>query len=297
MPQTSVFACGKAEMSEKEVPLTKEASDELALLKVLTEQFKGEANNGSLRDALTWDADHYWLVRNRLLANGRVQKAHGGPGGKTILSPSTPNLIGVPTVSVAEEAAGGVGRDTVGEQPRREYEDEASLYEPMLKEIDANWILDEGYDSKITRLTALAGRRDTGGKWTRPDISVIAIQKFKFLREPVFDVISFEVKPRWEITVEGIFEALAHRQYTTRAYLVFHVSNEAFESEREANRIIALAEQHGIGVILAEKPDNYDSWIERVRARRWAPDPTDLNDFIQRVFPATDHDEIIKLAK
>jgi hypothetical protein len=287
----------RTEMSEKEVPLTKEASDERALLKVLKEQFGGEANNSLLRDALNWDADHYWIVRNRLLENGLVQKAHGGPGGKTILSPSPPNQIEVASVSLSGEAAGGVGRDAVGEQPRPKYEDEASLYEPMLKEIDSNWIRDEGYDSKITRQTALAGRRDTGGKWTRPDITVIAIQKFKFLRDPVFDVISFEVKPSWEITVEGIFEALAHRQYTTRAYLVFHVSSEAFESQREANRIIALAEQHGIGVILAEKPDNYDSWIERVRARRWAPDPTDLNDFIQRVFPATDHDEIIKLGK
>lgn len=238
---------------------------------------------------LSWDADRYWLVRNRLLENGRVQKAHGGPGGKTILTPQL--------VSTSESGAlnAGIPLDTNG--PQLFYEDEAALYDAMLTQIDSNWIRDEGYDARISRKTALAGRRDTGGKWTRPDLSVVAIQKFKFLRDSIFDVISFEIKPSWQITVEGVFEALAHRQYTTRAYAIYHTSNLAFDSSREANRIIALAEQHGVGVILAEKPESYDTWIERVRARRWIPDPADLNDFIQRVFPTSDHDEIIKLMK
>jgi hypothetical protein len=267
---------------------TPEASDEEALLRMLAGPFGGEANNGSLRGELGWDADRFWLIRNRLLENGRVQKAHGGPGGKTILAP-TPELSTVsrPEASPVNDLARGPNL----------YAAEADLYDPILTQIDQNWSRDEGYDSRITRKTALAGSRNTGGKWTRPDICVVAIQKFKFLRDPVFDVISFEVKPVWQITVEGVFEALAHRQYATRAYAVFHTSSKNFDLQPETTRIIALAEQHGVGIILADNPASYDSWVERVKARRWAPDPADLNEFIQRVFPSSDHDEIIKLTK
>lgn len=97
--------------------------------------------------------------------------------------------------------------------------------------------------------------------------------------------------------MQGVFEALAHRQYTTRAYVIYHVSNTDFAALPEAERITELAEQHGIGVILAEAPGDYQKWSESVRARRWTPDPDDLNEFLQRVFPSSDHDEIIKLAK
>jgi hypothetical protein len=267
---------------------TPEASDEEALLnKLSSNEFKGEANNGSLRSALNWDPLRYWSVRNRLLENGRVQKAHGGPGGKTILAPTIE--------STAPQQSEGTSASDTSASPL--YPNEPDLYDPMLLQIDSNWSRDEGYDSRITRKTAMSGSRNTGGKWTRPDISVVAIQKFKFLRDPVFDVISFEIKPIWQITVEGVFEALAHRQYTTRAYTIFHTSVSNFNSQPEANRIIALAEQHGVGIILAENPADYDSWVEQAKARRWSPDPADLNEFIQRVFPPSDHDEIIKLTK
>lgn len=176
-------------------------------------------------------------------------------------------------------------------------ESELDLYDPMLKEVDLNWSQDEGYDSCITRKTALAGRRQTGGKWTRPDICMVGIRKFKFLRDPIFDVISFEIKPAWAVTVEGVFEALAHRQFATRSYVIFHIDSAHFMLRPEASRIVALAEQHGVGIILAQDSSNYDTWVEKVYGRRWSPDPVDLNDFIQRIFPLTDHDQIIKFTK
>ena len=272
-------------MSEGNQGQTPEAIDEHYFVSKLTsEPFYGKANNQFLRDALGWDEDRYWQVRNRLLDNGLVQKAHGGPGGKTLIAPPIPTLVAIPA------------SDPEGLTPLT-YVGESSLYEPVREQILRGWIKDEGYDSYVVRITAAAGRRDTGGTWTRPDISMVGIQKFKFLRDPVFDVVSFEIKPKDQITVEAIFEALAHRQSTTRAYAVFHSTNDDFNSKPEAGRIVALAEAHGVGVILADDPARYGSWAERVRAKRWLPDPADLNDFIQRVFPSTDHDEIIKLTK
>jgi hypothetical protein len=240
---------------------TDSAKDEEALISVLKSEFAGKANNGALRKALGWEQDRYFAARNRLLDKGQVQKAHGGPGGATVL---VVQLETVPAaVAATPEPPPPSGEDT--------YENEAALYPPMLRQIESVWVKEEGYDSWLCRQTALAGRRVTGGKWTRPDITVVAVQKFKFLRDPIFDVISFEIKPRENISVDGVFEALAHRQYTTRAYVIFHIGGEKFENEPEKNRIEALAEQNGIGLILAEDPQDYETWIERVRARRWLP--------------------------
>lgn len=262
---------------------TPEAADETKLLETLGAQ-GGRANNFTLMHALDWEPARYWVVRNRLRDSGRVRTAHGGPGGTTFIPPAP--------MAAPEPLAEGPGPNA---PPHAE--NEADLYGPMLDVLERSWVGDQGYDTSIIRRTALAGRRDTGGTWTRPDLCVVAIRKFKFLRDPVFDVISFEVKPNWAVSVQGVFEALAHRQYTTRAYVIYHVSNTDFAALPEAERITELAEQHGIGVILAEAPGDYQKWSELVRARRWTPDPDDLNEFLQRVFPSSDHDEIIKLAK
>lgn len=267
--------------------VTPEAADEAEFVATLRGA-GGAATNPNLIDRLGWDPARYWAVRNRLRDQGRVQKRLGGPGGTTFIPELQSSATGVgqpPTTTDPIAPANEVG------------ERESDLYGPMLSVLETSWVRDQGYDSHIVRKTALAGGRNTGGTWTRPDLCVVAIRKFKFLRDPVFDVVSFEVKPNWAISVGGIFEALAHRQSATRSYVIYHTSERDFDEAPEAERIIGLAEQHGIGVFLAASPDNWNEWTERVRARRWTPDPIDLNEFLQRVFPASDHDEIIKLAK
>jgi hypothetical protein len=251
---------GTAAVPNGDIPSTPETADETKLLETLNAE-GGEANNFTLMHALSWDPARYWAVRNRLKDSGRVQIRRGGPGGTTFIPPAP---IEVPEAPVA-------GGPQPGAPARAE--NEAALYGPMLDVLEKSWVGDQGYDSSIIRQTALAGRRDTGGTWTRPDLCIVAIRKFKFLRDPVFDVVSFEVKPNWAISVEGVFEALAHRQYATRAYVIYHVSDKDFAAQPEAERITELAEQHGIGVILAETPDDYQKWTERVRARRWALTP------------------------
>jgi hypothetical protein len=263
--------------------------DEEELLKALNTQFSGKANNVTLRNALKWEQDRYFVVRNLLIDSGLVRKAHGGPGGSTFAV--------VPPESDANSLVPEAESPLLpGSQEK--YPNEGALYEPMLRQIEKFWTIDERYDSSLCRMTGLAGGKNTGGKWTRPDITVVAVQKFKFLRDPVLDVISFEIKPIGKITVEGIFQALAHRQYTNRAYVIFHTDEENFNDQSEKDRIETLAEQSGIGLILAEDPDKYETWIERVRAKRWVPDPQDLNAFIGQTFPdPADQDTIIKMVK
>ena len=177
------------------------------------------------------------------------------------------------------------------------YPDEASLYEPLLEQIEKNWARSEAYDQFIVTNTARLGRRQTGGNWTRPDICLVGIRKFKFIRNPVVDVVTFEVKPKTDVTVKGVLKALSHRQASTVAYVIFNVSKEDFVNNQESDRITGLAKGHGVGVILAADPMDHKTWVEEVRATRWEPDPEDLNSFIQEVIAEEKHEEIIKMFK
>lgn len=255
-------------------------ADENALIGLLTgNDFNGQGNNGTLIKSLRWDANRYWSIRNRLLDKGVVSKAPGGPGGKTILIQEQFKVGG----KAAAEAA----------KPLKEDE----LYKPLASEIEKNWVKEKGYDQSLVRICARLGRRSTGGKWSRPDICLVGVQKFKLVREPVFDLISFEVKTADAVTVEGVFEALSHRQAINRAYAIYSISESTFWDIEESERIRALGERHGVGVILAEDPADQFSWVEIVRAERWDPDPSNLNDFIEQIFEKKDHDEIIKMVR
>jgi ABC-type oligopeptide transport system substrate-binding subunit len=46
---------------------------------------------------------------------------------------------------------------------------------------------------------------------------------------------------------------------------------------------------------IGRNSEDYETWVARVRARGWLPDPQDLNNFLGLIFSSMDHDEIIKL--
>ncbi|QTL05066.1 hypothetical protein J5J86_07110 [Aquabacter sp. L1I39] len=284
--------------TEVEEPL--QLNDEDIFLECLRD-LGGDVNSRKLREKIGWDKEKFLKIRNQLLANGQILKAHGGPGGKTIIPPAV--ILDTRDSVVSRESqddtqsVGLDGTPCVAPDVAAAAGPESALYKPMLDQIDKNWSRSEGYYSCITRNTANGGRKTTGGKWTRPDISMIAMQKFKFLKNTIIDIISFEIKPRQKIGVEGVFEALSHRQYVNRSYLIFNCTNDEFNRSIESARIIDLADHYGIGVILSETPDDYETWDERVYGRRWDPDPSDLNEFLQNVFSANDHDEIIRFIK
>ncbi len=98
-----------------------------------------------------------------------------------------------------------------------------------------------------------------------------------------FDVATFEVKAFDAIDVAAVYEALAHRRAATRSYVIFHVPENRRDDQsiKEAlEQICDEAERHGVGVIVASHPDEYDTWDFRVEASRTEPSPERLNEFI-----------------
>jgi len=264
---------------------TSSASDDLQLfVSALSKMDGGKSGNKSLRDALGWadEQDRYWKAHGRALDQGLVVSGRGKGGSVQLVT--------------AEESNSRADDEPQAPQGER------ALYDPAKDVIERSWAKSENYDEIIVEVTALRGSAATGGKWTRPDISILASKAYPYLPHRSFDIVTFEVKPENQVNVEGVFEALSHQQFASRSYCLFHVpdlaASESFhEKYKDAQRILSTARKHGIGIILSTDISDFETWDEILNAERVTPDPEQANRFIATSFSQDIRDKIIKWHK
>ena len=239
----------------------------------------GRIGNKSLRTQLIalgrWDVALYWEVRNNLIDRGLLVKGSGNGG--SVRRPEA--TVEAPPVQGDETQDGAPAEDV---QPD-ERVTEPALYEPMAQVIREDWTKDFRLDSFTLEVTAHQGARPTGGKWTRPDITLASYKKFAYVPGKHFDLVTFEIKPQDSIDITVVYEALAHRRAATRAFALLHVPEDKKDAlEPVITEICSQAKQFGIGVIIASNPSDYDTWDEVVESVRNEPDPERLNDFLSQ---------------
>lgn len=232
----------------------------------------GAIGNVTLRNHLStlgWDEDTYWGIRNRLIERGILETGRGKGGS-------------VRRVSVATAAAQAAAPPPA--QPAQIQGDapsERALYAPMADVIRSRWAQDYRLDSHIVEITAQQGARPTGGRWTRPDITVASYKTFAYVPGKHFDLITFEIKPYDTLDVTVIYEALAHRRAATRSYALVHIpDHKQGELQPVLDEVASEAKRFGVGLVVAANPSDYDTWEELVEAVRHEPDPERLNDFL-----------------
>lgn len=231
----------------------------------------GMAGNSSLIRELGWADDLYWSVRDSLVDSGDLIRGKGRGGSVRIAH----TVESVESERVPRPDSEGTGLT------------EADLYEPLERVLRERWARDQKFEQYHVEITARQGRRDTGGTWTRPDLVVASLTKFLYVPEKHFDIVTFEVKDWSGLDVTAVYEALAHHRASTRSYVLAHIPNASLEDDygkQYVTRIEEEAGRHGIGFIVAETPDDYDTWEERVEATHRAPSPHTLNDFITLQF-------------
>ncbi|MBU6464407.1 MAG: hypothetical protein KGK01_04055 [Bradyrhizobium sp.] len=250
-----------------------------ALLIAKVREKGGQVGNVTLQRELGWNDERYWPIRDRLVDGGHLELGRG-KGGSVRLVPQT-------TLQESVDAA-----------PAPEPEiTESALYQPVNDVLDKEWARDMRFQNHRVEITARAGRRDTGGTWTRPDLVVAALRVFPHVPGKFFDLITFELKALNGINVTAVFEALAHRRAATQAYVWLHVPKDAADNEDVVavlERIEDEAKRHGVGLIVAETPENYETWDTRLRATRFDPDPEFLNEFIAQQLSGLARDELAK---
>lgn len=247
--------------------------DKSTLLQTLN-SMGGDAGNTRLRRELQWEEERYWRTHAMLVDEGAVVRGKGKGGSISIVNKMETNN--------ADAALAGNAPVT---QPAGPAQRELELYEPASITINSGWIKERGYDEALVEITALPGRKQTGGTWTRPDLAVLAVKAFPYLPGRHFDIVTFEVKKEDAVDVTGVFEALSHLQFASLSYVVFYTAGRDFEDGyRDTDRILSLAKQHGVGVIAASDIADYNSWDELVEPRRNIPDPEQANLFIGTCF-------------
>lgn len=246
----------------------------------------GRAGNKTLMKVLSWTEDDYWPIRNRLLDQGRLELGRGKGGSVRVVPQKVPTLIDQVGYSeeqlVPEQIANSIARIR-----------ESDLYEPVAQVLQDAWAKDKRYRDILLEITARQGKRDTGGRWTRPDITIATMTTLIYVPGKIFDITTFEIKTSDSLDVTSVYEALAHRRAATRAYVWLHTP-EPESVEDAVSAIVAEAKRHGVGVITGIDADDYDTWEEQVEAVRFEPDPINLDNFIKVQFSTGNKDELIK---
>ncbi len=241
--------------------------------------------NISLLRTLGWNESDYWTTRNRLIERGDLEigRGMGGSVRRASGTATTPSPI--------------ISAKTVISDAVEVFKKETALYPPISKVMTERWASASLYDDTIVQVTAQAGSKSTG-KWSRPDIAIAAVSTYPYIPGRHFDIVTFEVKTPESIDITAVYEALSHRRSATRSYVFLYVPKEHREElDADLVEVYAEAKKHGIGVITAEKADDYATWEEVVEPIRGEPDPRRLNDFLAKQFTKDQLEKIMKWFK
>lgn len=234
---------------------------------VSTEQAKG---NVALIRELGWTEELYWKIRNRLIDKGLLEKGRGKGGSVRKLQPIVVNVEPTIAEEIAVEKILKIR--------------EIDLYPSILQTIKTSWVGDHDIETFTLESSAKKGSMETGGKWSRPDITLATYTTYPYVPGKHFDVITFEVKVAEGFDVTAVYEALAHRRAATKSWIFLYViAAELASFEKIIDDVQVEAKRHGIGMIVATDLEKYDSWDERLAAERFEPDPARLNEFISKL--------------
>lgn len=251
--------------------------------------------NKALREKLNWDEDLYWKIRSRLIERGILVAGRGKGGSVRRVQSAPPNVQTAVTEELGDESK-TPGTPTPATPP--DYAKESDLYPPIAEVLRNQWSKEQGFDSYLVEVTARQGSKATGGKWTRPDITVVGYKTFPYIPGRFLEVISFEVKPLATIDVSAVYEALAHRRASTRAFVIAHIpESEDQELESVIEAVCDEAKKFGVGVISAQEPSDFDTWEVLLDAERTEPDPGRLNEFIAQQTTPSLKEQIIRWFK
>jgi len=205
--------------------------------------------------------DVYWQVRNHLIEKGKLERGRGKGGSVRLIA------------------------DTLKpkDRPARKYAKESNLYEAFHQTIQTEWVQDYDITEYVSEVSAHKGRKNTGGKWTRPDVTLVSVGNYPFIPGKSVEVITFEIKPADAHGVEGVYETTSHSAFASKSYLALHVPESELDTDDFLERLKKEAVRFGIGLVTFEDPANWKTFEIIVEPQHKTPSPRDMNDFLGRL--------------
>jgi hypothetical protein len=211
---------------------------------------------------------HYWHVRGELVNGGFLTRGKGRGGSVARLAAELEGAAPLPTKR---------GKGLVRK--------ESELYEPLRKWLVEEW--GEGVEAGdffevIVTGTARKKKR-ASGQWSRPDVTVVQVNSYDYLPQPVLDVTTFEVKRFSDAeNIRSVYETAAHSRWAHFSYLVAEVPSPDYEfPERFGSEL----ERFHLGLIFMWKKK--DKWMfeeQEWETDRLNPEPEELNALLKVFF-------------
>ncbi len=220
--------------------------------------------NTRLRNLAGLSTDDYWKLRKKLLKGGLIQTGKGRGGSVARTSPS----------KAEDDAAVGLVKK------------EKDLYPPLKGWLVDNWGKEpkDSGDFFAAKITARPkGYRRKSGQWSRPDVTVVQVNRYEHLPSSILDVTSFEVKTQKDSgNLASVYEAAAHRRMAHNAYLVVELRSK---DERVSESIVAELTRFRLGLLTMWRENGGDWNVEDVLdPRRGEPDPKELDKLLGTFF-------------
>jgi len=211
------------------------------------------------------DTGDFFEVRDSLIDQNLIAKAMG-QGGASIYTAQ-------PTVSVNKEVK------------KKSSSSERDLYDPLMKLIHDEWAPNNGINKHYHVMkTAERGKKDTGGKWSRPDITIVAKRTWVNLNESKLEVITFEVKPIDCLDdITGVYETASHSMFAHYSYLMLQYIGDKGLAKEKVQNVSKLCRRFGIGLILFSDPSDIDSFINELMPDKKTPYFDDIEYFLSKL--------------
>ncbi len=159
----------------------------------------GSSGNGRLREVLDWDEESYWKVQGHLIETGQII-AGRGRGGSVRFTDAHSTELDIEPARLASP-----------QEPVNSINQERALYAPLKNAIEGKWIKRFALDDVMVEETHSRGSRDTGGTFTRPDITAAGIRRYVYLPKRL-EIVTFEVKPADSDEVARVYRSDAVRR-------------------------------------------------------------------------------------
>jgi len=173
---------------------------------------------------------------------------------------------------------------------------ERDLYEPVDDYLQVRFSASlrplYGEFKHLTSITATAGGNDTG-KWSKPDLCLVALWRHKFSPTWQLDLHGFEVKPEHRCTIESVHEALSHTSHVNYAHLVWH-SPKWQDADVKCQAIADRCQRHGVGLITMRNECDASSYVIRVPAKRVPISGDATDEFIETRFQPGERHKLIE---
>lgn len=98
------------------------------------------------------------------------------------------------------------------------------------------------------------------GKWSRPDIMLITLQKSPLRGTFDWEVFSFELKRTDSANIDSAAQAAAHKEeFANYAYLVWHLPPN-HPAGQKLEQVKSACTHHGVGLITFAEPHQYNTY-------------------------------------